>query len=466
MQPRILEQIPRYGWNRLDLGPVVLDPFNVTMTNVVERKGGLFRASIYAFVALGAATGTGRFSIALEGSQFGDTTNPDEWEIIAELSSEDLFVAPSPAIIPQQRLLGATLGPLGGGFRGEGQVSVLRYKFIRIRTFIVDEDAGDPVDYSVQVRLTGIYGDGESMERVTTLTKPAEAVVSPLPIGAAFKRPEGTRYMTAQCKVLDMILSPLGSDGYVLILQGAVSEKAKDAGNWITIDITPVKALVAIDDAEVFKQGQIALIDMGPFEYFRFAALLAVGAPPNLSGPLSSFTIQAIATFDDNDWLDGDIGISRLNESLQETFCQVEFGTPQAQVGDTIDVTIQILDINTRPLNATRMIGIVVSDGIAGVSGGQLDPSATATITAISEDQGLPGSASFVFPSAGGASEVIVKLDSAGTATLTIDDGGVAGDYTIEAFNYVPDIGGSPPDEQFQPGQVLIATQRTTLTYT
>jgi hypothetical protein len=463
MQPRILEQIPRFGWNTVDLSNSELDPIVNTTTGVIERPGGLLRASLSGVVPLAGATGTGRFTFVVEGSQFGDTTNAAEWEILAELSANELFFAPSPLLLPQFRLLGSQVNPiLALGFRGEGQVSLGRFKFLRVRTFVVDEDPFDPVDYTLSARFTGIGGDGESMERTTVLTKTAGFPIALSDFGAPFRRPEGTRYMTAQVLVDDMILDPPATDGYLVLLQGALSQKALDASEWFTIDFTSVGGLVAPGDAQVFKQGQIGLIDMGPFEFFRFIPVVAVGSPPNLSGILSSFRMTCVATFDDNDWLDGDIGLSRLNESLQETFCQVTFANIQPQSGNERDIEVQILDINGRPLNATREIGIVLSDGPD--APGQLAPSATATVTAIADSSGT--GAAFIYPAGGGAAEVLIKLDSNGTAILTVDDGAAPGTYFIEAFNRIADVSLLAADDQFGPGQVLIATTRFPMVFT
>jgi hypothetical protein len=570
MQPRILEEIPRFGWTLLDVADLRLtddDP----ITTAIERPPGFFRGTIYAEIPIGDISGTGEVTLVLEGSNTGDELNPWEWDAIAELASDDYFVSPGSVIFDQRKMLGARVPPVGG-MQGAGSVPVGRYQYLRVRTYVVREASGgtfvnpaaeitapdgiisvwktsgvgvgegqisyptipvvpasfsiswtsgavgyrqddngyggfvgegdhqnstidydtgelvidmgpyppdvassitirweqssDPVTYNMNVRFVGHSGDGEKMTRDYDLVKlggasiPAEGIV-----GESFRRPAGTRYMTVQALAEDVVLSPPASDGFQVSIEGVVSDRALNRGEWITVDESPSdEPLNADGEARFFEQGQAGVIDMGPFEHFRPVVRFEQAGPLGPSDDLTSGTVRFVFAFDDNDWLDGDIGISRLTETIRETFLQVAFSNEQGASPGPKTLIVQVKDMNGQPLNGQRIIGLVISDNRYD---GLLAPSASANMSLFTDvvpisPTDLP--VQVLYPSVGPPSPVIiVQTDISGQAWFTIT-GNPAQTYHLTAFNVIPDAelpSGSPlvgPGQEFGPGQVVISS--------
>jgi hypothetical protein len=460
MQSRVHDHIPRFGWTPVELIDETLTDVE-WYTEVIQRTDGLLRATLSARVPANSTGGTGFFSVALWGSNTGGSTLTD-WQLLATLNGSDLFDVT--VLTEQVRILGAEVAqpgaiPVEGGtyLRGAGQISLGRHKYLRVSAVDV---SGNPT-YEMEVRLTGIAGDGETIEKEFTLTKPSAGAY---PVSDPVKRSAGTRYLTCEVMVSAIVLDPDPSLGAQATLQGAVSAAAVVAGEWYPINAPFIPdtgtngPLNTVDDAIFFKQGQTRVLDMGPFEYFRVLTSNAENPAnlPNSSGPLTSWTLDVIFTFDDNDWLDGDIDIARLSEQLEETFIKVVFSEPGAQVVNDIDIALEVVDINDQPMGRRR-IGLVLNDD---ANAGLLAPSAVATFTAIS-----PAGASFIYPVAGGAAAVIIETDFNGIAVVTVNSA-AAVDAFIEAFNFVPYVLGLTDFElQFGPGQALISTDRKTLPF-
>lgn len=137
MQPRLLEQIPRFGWStKTLLDDVVLgDGGGIAplVSEVFRRPPGMSQAAVLLTVPGGTTSGAGEFGAVLEGSNTGDGTNDLEWFRIASIDLNNQFISPN--ALDQTRLLGAAL-PFGSGisFNGSsGNISIGRFAYMRLR---------------------------------------------------------------------------------------------------------------------------------------------------------------------------------------------------------------------------------------------------------------------------------------------------------------------------------------------
>ena len=526
MQSRLLEQIPRFGWDKKTL----IDDFVIgdgggvdpTVTDPVRRPPGLFQAAVQLTVPGGSSGGVGEFGAVLEGSNTGDGTNDGEWFPIASLDISNAFVAPD--VADQFRLLGAAM-PFGSGlsFNGSsGNVNLGRFAYLRmksevkvgtitvlafpttapgstitINSSLVLTPAGGPRtpgndDYDntlgstaaiaaeimaalndvlnsfrdeilvssisgstltvipqtsngfsgftmtsglpaeievgptfpMTVRMTGTAGDGESFVREINVVS---ASGEPNAQTSTFvERPAGTRYLTATSKLLSAVWSPANASGFVVSIEGAVDRESADAGNFVTLATESDLSVSsngppATGSAALFNPTGGLVIDMGPFNFFR----AVVANSPSLPVPtdVTDYRILFSFAFDDNDWLNGEQGLSELSSTLQSQFIQVRWGTPEPQVGTT--VTGQFVDFNGVPLQpgSLRRVFIVCSSDFFGKVN---QPHPTATIDSAFRVGGAANTTRIVVAS---FTDFTVVVDSNAAPTTAY----LSADYYVDA---------------------------------
>ncbi len=363
-----------------------------------------------------------------------------EWTELGRTNLNELFDADS--AFTETRTLGLSEGlTTGAGFIGSGVVPCGRWSKLRVRSFVQI----DSPSFTISVRLTAIAGNGEAREEVLTLTRASGDVVEP--VSSAMLRPEGTRFLSAQLIVDEMINVPdapdTEADGFSFQLQAALDQAAVDAGEFETLDELGV--LQVKGETRFFANGQVRLIDLGSFNFFRVLGLkVTAGTTP--SSDLSSYTVRALLNFDDNDWLDGARGIGFMPEQLQEVFVQQHYFVPQSAGGTLWDIRIQVCNINLQPLRNTRPIGLLLSDSLVG---GAQDLTAGASIDSASKGTILFGA---------GTNYAVIQTDVDGEAIIRLDTGGADPTFLV-GWNLIPNV----PElniSDFGPGQVLISTDR------
>lgn len=418
MQSRLNEQIPRFGWSRstliddVDIGdgggadPVVTPP--------VERPAGMFQAAVQLFIAGGGSAGTGTIGAILEGSNSGNVLNASEWFQIGSLNISNAFVAG--AVSDEQRLMGNTVPSQSYIVGGSGNVNLGRFRYLRVR--------GEPLTgiptYTMTVRMTGIAGDGEAFrtDRFLSSTSGSSNEVTT----GFIVRPQGTRWMSVTSLLTAMVMDPVGGTGWEVFLEGALDQESADAGDFIGIGVVTFDS-PTVGDAQRFNPLGLVM-DMGPFNFFRFRTENYGGSPPSTT---ASFTFQININFDDNDWVDGETGLNELSSSLQGNFLQVVWGEPEAQGLNTVVVPGQMLDGNGVPVTSIYRVKIVVSDNY---NDQDMAPSATATLTT-TDGFGTVSGASIIGVQAGefqGADD--------GRFEVTVDSNGTPLTYYLTAIPY------------------------------
>jgi hypothetical protein len=428
---------PQYGWDPVTLiaEEILGEPGGALPdeTDAVERQNGLLRGTVVARVEAGDAAGVGTFGFILEGSNTGGATSA-EWTVIGELNRGDAFDGAVATL--QARVLGLTNGSVvGEGFLGEGNISFGRWKYLRVRTVIL---SGAPT-FEMKVTLAGIAGDGHFDLDSGTLTRTSGDVTEPET--DEMRRPNGVRYVTGQVTVTAM--NQIGGvDGFNFLLQAAINRQAVTDDRWVTLDVLgPFTAA----GTGFFSNGQSRTIDLAAFQYFRvIGEKQDSGAPP---GNNSSYTAVVRITHDDNDWIDGEQGINQLNEAIRQTFVTLVAG-PVSGVLPNREVTIQVCDMNMIPIRAERGIGLLLADTQLG---GYNDLNAAATFTGVTTGS---------MPYGTGTNVCIVQTDSTGIATIQIATGGANPLYMYAWTGHIPN---SPINNEFGPGQVVIASQRVQL---
>jgi len=422
MQSRLLEQIPRFGWSRKTL----IDDFDIgdgggadpTETPRVERPAGMFQAAVQLFIAGGGSAGTGTIGAILEGSNSGDETNAAEWFQIGSLNISNAFIAATGT--DEQRLMGNTVSSQTFIVGGSGNVNLGRYRFLRVRQEIL---TGAPT-FTMTVRVTGIAGDGEAFRKdrfLSSLSGSSNEVTTGFIV-----RPQGTRWMSVTALLTAVVMDPVTGEGFNVFLEGALDEESANAGDFSGISsVSFIGGPPLVGAAQRFSPLGL-VIDMGPFNFFRFRTENNTAIP--LPTPVSSFTFQLNINFDDNDWLDGETGLNELSSALQANFLQVVWGEPEPRIGDTVVVPGQMLDGNGVPVRSIYRTKIVVSDDN---NDQDLAPSATATLTT-TDSFGTVTAASIIGVQAGefqGADD--------GKFEVTVDSNGTALLYYLTALPYV-----------------------------
>lgn len=496
MQPRLLEQIPRFGWSRkvllngVDLGDGGgADP---AVTEAVRRPPGMFTAVVLGETSAGGSTGNGLFGFMLEGSNYGDESNPYEWFSIAEMAPNAYFTSPDPG--NTIRLLGGAVPALTGfTYDGtSGSVNLARFQYLRVRSVIYDGEitvnaapvglgatvvisggwgpsfalamtqaltpaggartpglndydntlgapnliaadiaaaindpanafvtyvyatvvgavvrirprtdnsfnsfsmyAGSPAEVStspvfdgLSIRLSGLQGDGEAFARVQTMVKLSGDPT--IQYSNVIQRPEGSRYMTPSAKLTTATWDPANATGWTVRLFGAVDQQSVNAGAWVQLSaLSLVAPIVGPPPPDGYTQLFVdkgIVMDMGPFNFFRFEVLPDGGVPPTV---VSSYTIECVCAFDDNDWIDGEQSLSQLSTSLQSQFYQVQWLDPEPEVAGVITLTGRLVDMNGVPI-ANHILGqrtffIILSVDFDDKDN-NLHPTATATSTCL-----------------------------------------------------------------------------------
>jgi hypothetical protein len=438
---------PQYGWDRVTFfnDETLGEPGGVlpSESQIVERPNGLYRVTVAGRVESGASSGIGRFGYYLEGSNTGGSASA-EWFVIAETNLSELFTVGGPPSL-QARVLGFTGGFVAGeGFNGEAQVSVDRWRFLRIRTFVeVEDPPPDNVSFTMTMRMTGIAADGQLTNNTSTLTRTSGDTTEPF--SAPIKKPEGVRYLSAQLIVDSMILDiPPGIGvGFEFILQVAQNQNAVNNDRWLDFD--EVGPFDTAGENAFFANGQTRLIDLNGFQHYRFKASKA-SVPP---GDISSFTVRCISVFDDADWIDGEQGIVLLNENIRKTFVQLVFDPATSLGGNNREIRMQICDMNQVPIRAVRRMGLLLANSIHGFTD---DLNGVATFTSVTGPAVLDYGA--------GNNVAVVRTDEDGTATIQINTGAAAPLFIVGWNGWIPS---SPSYSTFGPGQVLIATLRASL---
>ena len=515
MQSRLLEQIPRFGWDKKTLiDDIVIGDAggaNPVATDPVRRPPGLFQAAVQLIVPAGSSGGVGEFGAVLEGSNTGDGSNDLEWFPIASLDISNLFQAPDAS--EQFKLMGAAL-PFGTGISyngSSGNISIGRFGYFRVRSEVrigtvtvlaapttapgatltingkVLTPAGGPRtpgndDYDntlgstaaiaaeiqaalndlsnsfrseifvnsisgstitiipqiingftgfelasglpaeldagptfpITVRMTGTGGDGEAFLKnlnITSLSGEPNAMSS-----AVVERPAGTRYLTATAKLASAVWSPSNASGFIVRLEGAVDKASADAGNFVTISTEslfvttggpPATGLTAL-----FNPTGGLVVDMGPFNFFRVSVENSTSLP--IPTDITEYTIATSLAFDDNDWIDGEQSLTELSSTLQSQFLQVRWGTPEPQVGTTITIPGQFVDLNGVPIQpgGIRRVFVVCSNDFFGKVN---QPHPTATLDSVFRVGGAANTTRIVV--AHGLADFTVQVNSNGTPT-------------------------------------------------
>jgi hypothetical protein len=311
-----------------------------------------------------------------------------------------------------------------------------------------DIDYG-PLFDDLIVRMTGIQGDGETF--VKNLNIRSESGESNNQTSDFIERPAGTRYLTTTAKLVEAVWDPPAADGYFVRLEGAIDRESADAGTFIFMGIEFIEAIPPASpppldgQAVLFNPTGGLVIDMGPFNFFRYSVQpISGGTPPT---DLSSYTITCSAAFDDNDWLNGEQGLTELSSALQAQFIQLKWGAPGDQIGDTITVPAQLVDFNGVPLTLGKnsRVFIIASESQQGKFN---DPHPTATLTS-----------PFRVGIATGTNRITINTAD-GTFSVVVDSNGVAGDVYISADPYVDD----PPAQTLFPYS-LVASEILKLTF-
>lgn len=436
---------PQYGWNQAVLVDSVSlgEPGNLTLpseTDPILRPNGVYRVALSGRVEGGDSSGTGTFGYILQGSNSGGTAD-SEWVELGRTNLAELYVASDPDLQAKAMALSPGRTPGGGlegeGFIGEAQVPVDRWKYLRIKTFVEAESV--PVEFEMSVRMTCTGADGESTINTSTLARVSGDTSEPAT--DAISKPAGVRYLSAQAYVDSLILSPGGSDGFLIRLQVAFDQEAVDAGQWLTLDV--VDAVTAADQSRFFANGQSRAIDLGAFQFYRFKAEKYDDG--SVSDNLSSYSIRCIATYDDADWIDGEQGIPLLHENIRKTFCMITFSEPTG-VAPNLTFKAQVCDMNQIPIRAKRRIPLLLATDAEGFDAA-LGP--TAQFVSVS------GGASIAFGA--GTNQAVITTNDLGEATILIDANADSPLYVMAWNSWLPSI---PANSLFGPGQIIISTQK------
>jgi len=430
MSARILDEIPRYGWNASPLIEAEeIDSLVSLVTDPVRRSPGLSRVAVIVNAEDGNVSDVGTFDVILEGSNTGDPLNQAEWTALGSLGSTELFNAPlsAPSVT---KILGAGIfndGILGIDYFGSGDVDVGRYLFLRLRAVIV---SGAP-DFKISVSVNGTSGDAERF----VLTKLAVSVSgdSNEVVTDYITRPSGTRWLTASSLATSLILvdniDP--NSGLTSYIEGAVTLADAQAGNFVPVfsPATPIDTFKVVGDSTVYQLNGAPAVDMGLFNYFRIHVV-----PYNFFAPstLSSYVIENTFCFDDNDWLQGNQGFADLSVDVRETFLTVRLGEPEPQVGTVRTITGQFVDATGNPVSVTGPFSAQPAQGVLLVSsikqGRQyaLDPTATA-------------SGSEMDPALQNLNAYPIMAGVNGSFTVDIDSNGTPKTVWVSVISYVPE---------------------------
>lgn len=440
MRSRVNDAIPRYGWDARSLynEALITDPGGSAdlILDSVERLPGLFEVAVFAVMDNVGSSGT--VNLILEGSNTGDDANPNEWFRISSLGDDEYFDVSNP--VPQVRVLG--LLPLQGG---NGQISVGRFAFLRVRAEIV---SGTPT-FEINVTMTGIAGDGEKIVR-DVIAQSASGDTNVVET-AFIPRPAGTRWITITSILDAVVLDPPAATGFNVQIRAALSEEAIAAGITALFAQGSSDPLAAVGEATLLDSGlSIPSLDMGPYQFFQVRITNDSGTPPT---DLSSYTIRTTFTFDDNDWLNGEQGLTNLSTLIQRRrlIAVWENNSLSGPFAAPLTLEGQFLDENAQPFQsspfAPRRAIVVVSETQRGKEL-TLHPSATADGSAASGQGSTP------------ATQYVVEADQEGRFSIDIASGGGATVAYVSFRNYVDD-----PDPIY-PNYQLISSDVATVTFT
>lgn len=435
MQPKMLVQIPRYGWELVTLYDAVQLTDLDLEGEAVRRPPGLSRASVIATVDLADVGGAGEYEVILEGSNTGGAA-AGEWYALAQLGAGTYFIAPQVAA-QEVRILGGTPPqvdtPAGLGITifGNGDVSVGRYQYLRVRARVI---MGTPT-FTISVDMNGTAGDAERFARVLTATSASGE--SNEVITGYIQRPPGTRWMTATSIASAIIVSPALADGFWSVIEGAIDEADALAGNFVALypASSADAVFVAVGDSTSYQINNVPANDMGAYNFFRVHIYNFPAVPPD---NLSSYTIETTLAFDDNDWLQGDIGFADLASQVREVFVSAIFGDPEAQgtggAGPNQRILSgQLVDGNGNPISASAFLGQTTAQAVLVVSdrdgGAQFSLHPTATATGADIVTGPTLSPATMYP---------IRANNRGTFSIIVDSNGVPTTAYVSCISYVP----------------------------
>jgi hypothetical protein len=457
---------PLFGWNNklfLDLSAAngnaltysTGDPENTEnlISEKVERPGGLQRIGIIARLNSWVDGGTeSTATIVLEGSNDGlDSDDPsyernpnDHWNIISSLSINNLFDGPT----GQEKILGAAFSfsfvTDATILLGDPNIDVRRYRYLRVRAAVVNEDTS--LDFVMDVEVFGIGGDKQRFDLSQTATQPNIPPTSAVNRALEpFTRPAGIRYMTCQVVAENIVLDDLS--GYNVILEGALEEEGPYFALSITVAVTGL--LKATGDTHFFLQSSSGsdLIDMDPFNWFRYRIQSRGAAMPG-NGDL--YTLTFLTEFDSRDVLSKSISQSDLQPDLAKMFYRVVFGEPTQPGGPGTDVFVnaEIQDITGNPVRGTGFppsMYMTLSDELG--PDGIVSPSSTAVFTGLGPVNVFWGI---------GTPVVLAKPNSDGIIPLTISNGAVVSEVYLQAVQFAGAGGLAAPT---LPGRLLIFSE-------
>jgi len=119
----------------------------------------------------------------------------------------------------------------------------------------------------------------------------------------------------------------------------------------------------------------------------------------------------------------GSVTAAMLHSNLADLFATISWGTPDAEDANTIDVRLQLLDVQGNSLAAERVFELRVSDAEYGAA------SASATIAA--GDLGLG-----TIISGSGTATVLVETDADGKLDLKISEAAAASRYIVASPSF------------------------------
>ncbi len=371
---------PRFGFTPKFLINAALTDTALTGSAVSRTEGIRFClcAGLYTLSA-----GSGEVALILEGSN-DDGAN---WFEIARTSPTELFDTDGQLVVLNDA--------------GSGLVDLERFALVRARATV---ESGTPI-FSLQVILTGIARDSEKFLRTRTFVQAAGLGAAPLPVqnGPMLARPAGTLLVNCQVVASGVVLGTLTSfDG---ILQGRADNPAgSQAATWIDIGEVTITA----SGAQMLEVDTERLFSLGAYPNFRFRI-----EGTGVTSAITAFeSIVFYLSLDSADWTSDDIGGGGSSGPFapDEVFISAQFGPPGAEVGDTIDVAIQLFKADGSVLNEARPIECIVYDV---TQAGDLELASNATFSAVAGGSAIAGVTT---------NRVLLTTDAAGAATLSVLD--------------------------------------------
>jgi hypothetical protein len=183
-----------------------------------------------------------------------------------------------------------------------------------------------------------------------------------------------------------------------------------------------------------------SFFSLGAYSLFRFRV-----TDDGTSDAATAYDqIQFLLSLDSCDWV-MDSGSGGSSGSLGSTFYTVGFGSPGAEVGDTIPIAGQVYDSSGVPLPGVRKIELIAYDTSRA---GDLDLALNAQFTAVNTGTAIAGT---------GTNRIVLDTDASGVFDVDILDAAAETVYltAVNARGPVP----------IANAQVLVAAEEASLTF-